>query len=1270
MIMQTLRKGRTLRRLAAAAAVALAAAGIAVAAQTADAATATIPDSSYRPPSSQRIVTNADRATVQWHGVAGRAAWSTAEGYDDSHEYSVPVPSGGAPFTYTDFLDVTYKNAGSIGGRQVDVKIHFDRLHVSAIHSGTSKYLGFYADTSRGFAKVGSQSEDAGIRSADKTCDVTVTVFYHDTGQTVPLPFYQSLTDIDVISSTGFKESWRPLAGFTGQFYTYRECVLEQSGGTWSPPDGYPESEGDAQFTETGLIAPTSNGSFKARFTAGKCSTSLRIFSQYVSSTAPGKSALNTAAAQAGEEVAWTVTKKMGTFYKDTMTAYTSMKMTDPLPEGVDYKSVKLTDGKGRDITASAGAASYNAASRTLTYTFASSWLANTGNYNGQTLTWRIATTAKNPSAGTVSAANRATVSVSGVVGTTPSATVKIARPALKAAKTASSARPQIGDEITYTVRVTQTNPDTSAREVQVADVLPAGLELVAAPKITGPAGCAVTASGNGWKATCPALSSTEALVVTYRARVAREAGCQQLANTVRANAKNASEAQATAKVYVPAGYIALEKSSSAAAVVSGYAWYTLAGARYGVYRTEADALAHRAAYEELVTDAAGKAQSGKLAEGRWYVAEIAPSRGYDADESIHAVDVSDGAKVAAASTEPAQLTQVDVANAWYDEDDRDGIRPPTIEATLKGDDGTERTAVISGDDGCSFALLPRFHDDGSEIAYTLESPAPEGYAGDVRGGVAQWVIENTHVPATCDVTVTKEWVDGGDADGTRPKAIGVVLVGSDGSVREAELTEAGGWTLSFEDLPKYSPKGKLITWDVYERCDEGYAHRVERVGDGYEFLITCERAPATRTVAIVTVWEDDDDRDGVRPDETPVRLTGDDGTEREVPHSAAGGWGSLAAGLPAMRDGGKEIRWAIDAGEVEGYETRVESSADGAVFTIIRSRAPETVSIPVSVSFDDDDDRDGLRPREVTVALLGSDGSRRKIVVGGRGEFAGLPANLGGAAVAYDLAASAPDGYTARIEGTAEEGFRVVLVHEPARRSLYVEKSWADNGNALGLRADAVFDLTGDDGSRREIVVAAGERRATAEGLYVYRDHGVPVSYSLEERPMAGYVPSIEPAQGGWLVVNTLAGTRAISIEKRWEGACDAPEAVWADVLADGKAVATVEIRAENGWRAEVDGLPAFDGTGREVSYTVRETREEMWEASYDGDADTGFVIVNRPVKLPSTGGEAVPDEEKPAAGSWAKTGLPIAPLLVPVALAAAGLALASRCRRDGGER
>ena len=116
--------------------------------------------------------------------------------------------------------------------------------------------------------------------------------------------------------------------------------------------------------------------------------------------------------------------------------------------------------------------------------------------------------------------------------------------------------------------------------------------------------------------------------------------------------------------------------------------------------------------------------------------------------------------------------------------------------------------------------------------------------------------------------------------------------------------------------------------------------------------------------------------------------------------------------------------------------------------------------------------------------------------------------------------------------------------------------------------------------------------------------------------------------------------------------------------------AVATVEIRAENGWRAEVDGLPAFDGTGREVSYTVRETREEMWEATYDGDADTGFVIVNRPVKLPSTGGEAVPDEEKPAAGSWAKTGLPIAPLLAPAALAAAGLALASRCRRDGGER
>lgn len=1255
--------------LAAAAAAALA---LALAAQGASAATVTVPDSFNGPPASQQLKLSKSNAKWEWKGVAGDAV--EAQGiYPGRQHLRVPIPDGGAPFEVRDFLDVTYENAGTVGGRAVDVKLHFNRFYVKNIYPwyGGSTHVTFASVDTDGTRLWGGGNGTGGC--GDRELDVSVSITYRDSGEVVPQPFYMDASDLNAILQAEpghFKEGWGPVSGFAPDVYMYGASALRLENGIYVPRDGYIAPDDlDRRYRETVVFAATTGGQFRFRATGNDCLTGLSIRSQYSTIAAPTKAAETTGAVQAGEEVAWRVAQKMGTFFKDTMTTYSSLVMTDPIPEGVDYKSVRLTDGAGRDITASAGTAAYDAATRTLAYTFKPSWLADRANYNGQTLTWRIAATAKNPASGTVSVANRATVSISGVTARTGSAAVPVARPALKVAKTASAERPQIGDTLTYTVKVTQTNADTDARDVSVSDALPAGLTLVGAPAVRGPAGSSASASGNGWRASCPSLKPGDELTVTYRARVEREAGGSQLANTARATARNASEATATAKVYIPAGYLSLSKRSSDPAAVEGYGWYELAGARYGVYATREAAAAREGAYEELVTDELGRATSGKLSEGRWYVAEIEPSRGYGADAAIHAVDVADGATARVESTEPADLARVTVTNAWYDDNDRDGLRPASVGVTLSGDDGTERTAVIVGDEGCSFEGLPKYHDDGTEIDYGLSSAAPEGYEADVRGGKIHWVVENTHVPAVRDVEVVKVWDDADDADGARPESISLTLVGSDGTVLTGSMDEGAGWAFAFEGLPVYHAGGKKIVWELAESPAGGYGHAIVKDDEGYRFEITCDRAPATRSIAVVTVWDDDNDRDGLRPDATPVRLLGDEGTVRELAHSAAGGWGSVAEGLPALRDGGEEIGWRLDAGEVPGYSTSIERSEDGAVFTVTRARATETTSVPVAVAFDDDDDRDGLRPATVAVTLSGSDGSRRTLEVGPDGGiFGDLPSNAGGRPITYTLTVSAPEGYRGSATGDAAGGFSVVLAHVPATCSLSVTKAWVDNGDAAGLRGPAVFDIEGDDGSRTELTIGEGERRATADGLFVYRDGGIPVAYRATERPQEGYVCEIEPVRGGWSAVNTLSGARSVTIEKRWEGGAVPPDSVWADVLADGAAVATVELRADADWKAEVGGLPAYDERGREIAYAVRETREAGWEASYQGDADSGFIIVNRPVR--AAGEPGAPEAGSQAGGSWARTGVPgIA--LAPAVLAAGAIALALSGRRRGeGER
>ena len=64
-----------------------------------------------------------------------------------------------------------------------------------------------------------------------------------------------------------------------------------------------------------------------------------------------------------GDEIDYTITQKIGKFYVDTMTPYSSLVMSDRLPEGLSYLSAAIYDGSGRDIT-SRGSLSYDESSR------------------------------------------------------------------------------------------------------------------------------------------------------------------------------------------------------------------------------------------------------------------------------------------------------------------------------------------------------------------------------------------------------------------------------------------------------------------------------------------------------------------------------------------------------------------------------------------------------------------------------------------------------------------------------------------------------------------------------------------------------------------------------------------------------------------------------------------------------------------------------------------------------------------------------------------
>ena len=192
---------------------------------TAHAATLkTIPSTDLKVSDSNMLKFNTSNCKITYSGVTGKTVMGTGD-YKDMKFILVPVKTTSATFTYTDFLDVTFTNAGDIGGRQLDVKIHFNSIKVGArVGSVTGERSDGY------FAVAGIRPEDyvgygggfvlpetlEGPYKAAKEIDVTLTVCWHDTGETVDLPFFQCLTDIDAgTASTYYKEAWEAQSGYS-----------------------------------------------------------------------------------------------------------------------------------------------------------------------------------------------------------------------------------------------------------------------------------------------------------------------------------------------------------------------------------------------------------------------------------------------------------------------------------------------------------------------------------------------------------------------------------------------------------------------------------------------------------------------------------------------------------------------------------------------------------------------------------------------------------------------------------------------------------------------------------------------------------------------------------------------------------------------------------------------------------------------------------------------------------------------------------------------
>ena len=181
-------------------------------------------------------------------------------------------------------------------------------------------------------------------------------------------------------------------------------------------------------------------------------------------------------------------------------------------------------------------------------------------------------------------------------------------------------------------------------------------------------------------------------------------------------------------------------------------------------------------------------------------------------------------------------------------------------------------------------------------------------------------------------VSGQKTWNDNDNQDGKRPSKITVNLLANGVKVasKEVKPDATGTWAYHFDNLDVVDDAGKVIAYTVSEEPVEGYETTIEGTN------ITNTRTPEVTEVAVKKIWDDADNKEGLRPEKITVRLLADSQEVAVKEITATDNWQASFTDLPVYKEG-KKIAYTITEDPVAAYT----SDIDG--FTVTNRHTPPT---------------------------------------------------------------------------------------------------------------------------------------------------------------------------------------------------------------------------------------------------------------------------------------------------------------------------------------
>jgi len=292
-------------------------------------------------------------------------------------------------------------------------------------------------------------------------------------------------------------------------------------------------------------------------------------------------------------------------------------------------------------------------------------------------------------------------------------------------------------------------------------------------------------------------------------------------------------------------------------------------------------------------------------------------------------------------NTHRTDTIDLEVTKVWDDADDQDGKRPTSVFVQLyAGDEPVGELVELNEENEWTYtwAGLDK-NASGAPIEYKVEEVPVDDYESEIEETETGYLITNIHEPELTEIDVTKIWNDADDQDGIRPGSITVNVFDGEKKVASASVTAAENWSYTFTDLPKYAD-GQEIAYTVTEDEVTGYEPAI----DGY--AITNSHDPEVTSVEVAKVWDDADNKDGIRPASVTVNLLADDVVIDSQILSEDNGWTYEWTDLAANK-AGKEIAYTVTEDEVAGYDAPeiTGTASEGYVIKNHHTATPDAVT-------------------------------------------------------------------------------------------------------------------------------------------------------------------------------------------------------------------------------------------------------------------------------------------------------------------------------------